>query len=101
MAIVLAIQRWRPYLLGSKFVVRIDQSSLKYLHEQRLVSSEHQRWLCKLLGYDFEIQYRPGVGNKAADALSRVIPVATISLLSVPELINTTELQQQIANYAR
>ena len=88
MAIVLAIRKWRPYLLGRKFIVRTDQRSLKYLLEQRLVSEEHQRWLSKLVGYDFEIQYRPGIENRVADALSRRREDNKLSALSIPWVID-------------
>ncbi|MCI07009.1 Ty-3/Gypsy retrotransposon polyprotein, partial [Trifolium medium] len=40
MAVVLAIQHWRPYLLGRKFVVSTDQKSLKQLMQQKIVTAE-------------------------------------------------------------
>lgn len=73
LAIVHAIQIWRPYLLGQKFYIQTDQRSLKYLLDQRITTPEQQKWVAKLLGYDYEIIYRPGKENSAADALSRVI----------------------------
>lgn len=72
MALVLSVQHWRPYLLGRKFVVYSDQKSLKYLLQQRITKADQQNWLAKLLGYQFEVVYKPGLENKAADSLSRL-----------------------------
>ncbi|GAU50456.1 hypothetical protein TSUD_373220 [Trifolium subterraneum] len=72
MAVVLAIQHWRPYLLGRKFIVSTDQKSLKQLMQQKIITAEQQNWAAKLMGYDFDIIYKQGKLNKGADALSRV-----------------------------
>ena len=44
MAVVLAVKKWRHYLLGKKFIIRTDQRSLKFLNEQRLMSEEQFMW---------------------------------------------------------
>ena len=97
MAVVKAIQKWRHYLLGCKFIVHTDQRSLKFLLHQRMVSLEHKKWLYKLLGYDFDIEYKLGFANRVADALSRV-PAKTIMLfLSTPSAVQLAELDKELA----
>ena len=85
MVVVLAVKKWRHYLLGKKFITRIDQRSLKFLNEQRLMSEEQFKWATKLIGYDFDIQYRPGKENIVADALSRQFSFSAISLVQEEE----------------
>ena len=66
MVVVLGVQRWRPYLLGRKFVVKTDQHSLKFLLEQCVIQPQHKKWIAKLLGYTFEVVYKHGLENKVA-----------------------------------
>ena len=84
MAIVFAIKKWRPYIIGKQFVVRTDQRSLRFLLEQRGVEAEYQKWVLKLMPYNFTIQYRPGSTNSAVDALSRALGETSLSLLTTP-----------------
>jgi hypothetical protein len=69
--LVQAVRHWRPYLWGRHFIVKTDHFSLKYLLDQRLATIPQHHWVGKLLGFDFEVEYRSGATNTVADVLSR------------------------------
>lgn len=71
LALVSAIKKWRPYLLGQTFKVKIDQQSLKHLLEQKVGPPLQQKWITKPLRYDFLVEYKKGMENRVANALSR------------------------------
>ena len=69
LAILDALKQCRPYLIGRHFKVKIDHDSLKYFLEWRLSSEAQQKWITKMLGYDFEIIYKNGKQNMVAEAI--------------------------------
>ena len=71
LAILHALKKWIPYLMGRHFMVKIDHDSIKHFLEQILSSEEQKKWVTKMLGYDFEIIYKKGKLNVVEDALSR------------------------------
>lgn len=85
-------------MLGQRFIVRTDQQALKFLLEQRIVQPEYQRWVSKLLGYDFEIQYKPGLENKAVDALSRMPPGPYLTVMTAPTLLDVDLIKSEVQN---
>ncbi|GJW60654.1 hypothetical protein Tco_0109989 [Tanacetum coccineum] len=76
--------------------VEVGIRALKYLLEQRTVVGEYQRWVSKLSGYEFEIQYRPGRENGAADALSRRGKEVELKLISVTTVGLPDQLLQDL-----
>ena len=56
--IIHAIQHWRLYLNGHHFIIFTDHHSLKLIIDQHIYMPKQQKWVTKLLGYDYEIVYR-------------------------------------------
>ncbi|KAF2309322.1 hypothetical protein GH714_001617 [Hevea brasiliensis] len=97
MALVLAIQHWRPYLIGQNFIVRTDHRSLKYLLFQQVSTPAQQYWISKLMGYRFLVEYKSGSSNKVADALSRKEEDVELQLISIPQWADWDEIAKEVA----
>jgi hypothetical protein len=71
--------KFSDYLMTLKFIVYTDNNPLTYVLSSAKVDATTQRWIAALSSHDFEIEYRPGVNNADADALSRLPALANIT----------------------
>jgi hypothetical protein len=83
LAIMHSLAKFRQYLVGAKFVVRIDHNSLKYFLAQKDLNERQQKWVTKIQAYNFDIEYVKGKNNGVADALSRRPSTYSMSEISV------------------
>jgi hypothetical protein len=72
-AIVHALRKWRHYVMGKRFELRIDHNCLKYLFDQPTLNARQIRWLEFLCEYDFDIKHIKGKENKVVDELNRKV----------------------------
>ena len=66
----LVCEKFRDYLIGSKFTVLMDNNPLTYVCTSHLGAAQIC-WLSNLMLFDFDIRYCVGKSNQAADALSQ------------------------------
>jgi hypothetical protein len=71
-AVVYALKKLRPYLLGSQFCIYTDHKPLISLFSSTIQNAKIQRWAITLSEYGADIRYRPGADNIRADMLSRI-----------------------------
>ena len=72
LSVITFTRHFRHYLLGRKFVIRTDHSSLRWLSNFRdLDENMLSRWITRLSEYDYTIVHRRGKSHGNADALSR------------------------------
>jgi hypothetical protein len=77
LAVVCAIEYFRPYLEGVHFKIITDHSSLKWLWKLSNPSGRLARWSSRISQYNFSVEHRKGTLHAVPDALSR-IPGQTI-----------------------
>jgi hypothetical protein len=69
---VFALDKFRHYLLGNKFVFYVDHMALVYLVNKPHVSRRIAKWLLLFLEMMFTIVYKPDKTRVVANALSRL-----------------------------
>jgi len=64
-------EKFSDYLIANKFTVYTDNNPLTHVLSSAKLDATGQRWVATLSDYDFDIVYRPGRTNVAADRMSR------------------------------
>ena len=66
-------EKFRDYLIGSRFIVRIDNNPLTYVQSTAKLGTTEMRWVAELAQFNFTFEFKSGRLNKNGDALSRKV----------------------------
>ncbi|RXN02216.1 Transposon Ty3-I Gag-Pol poly [Labeo rohita] len=71
LAVIWALEHFRPYIEGLHVTIFTDHSGLKWLMSRPNPTGRLARWSLRLQDFDFDVVHKPGSRNKVPDALSR------------------------------
>ena len=72
LAVIFALEKFRPYVLGRKIINYADHVALKYLLSKKEAKPRLIRWGLLLHEFDLEIKDKKGSKNSVVDHLSRL-----------------------------
>nr|ABF94845.1 retrotransposon protein, putative, unclassified [Oryza sativa Japonica Group] len=96
LAIMMAVDKWRCYLQRGPFIIKTYHKILCHLDDQILGTELQQKAMTKLMGLQYSFQYKRGVNNIVADALSRMPSSSQFCAFSVVQPI---WIQEMINSY--
>lgn len=67
LAVVFALDKFHPYLLGATVIVYTDHAALKFLLKKPKAKPRLIRWMLLLQEFDIEIRDKSGAENLVAD----------------------------------
>ncbi|MCO5564116.1 hypothetical protein L7F22_017772 [Adiantum nelumboides] len=92
LAVIHALESWKHYVLGADFTMQTDHQSLRYFLTQAKLSEKHLSWANFLSMFHFQLVHVAGKKNVVADALSRHLHVAAMSIAYQHELDEMRDL---------
>lgn len=91
LAIVVGLQKFRHYLLGSTFKIFTDCNAVRYTLNKQEINSRVGRWVLLTQEFTFDTIHKPGTQMQHVDALSRnpvnevAAPPSNESVLAITE----------------
>lgn len=77
--LIFALKHWSHYLIGKKFIVETDSSTVQWLQNKRDCLGKLGRWSMYLQNFDFVTTHIPGRLHVAPDAISRSFPISSVT----------------------
>ncbi|EEZ97618.1 Retrovirus-related Pol polyprotein from transposon gypsy-like Protein [Tribolium castaneum] len=83
LAVIFAVEKFRPFIEGTRFTIPTDHNSLTWLFRLKEPTGRLARWIARLSQFDFDLRHIKGKLNVVPDALSRIPTPDEIAVLDL------------------
>jgi hypothetical protein len=77
--LIMAINKWKPYLQHQEFTIVTDQKALIHLGEQKIHQSMQHKAFIKLLGLQYKIAYKKGLEKQSSRCLIKTTTYQSVT----------------------